>query len=281
MIKEINVSVITKAVEELCAQVNFTLCDDVVCAITNAQKQEANETAKGILSEILENSKIADSEKIALCQDTGVVEVFVSLGQDVKIVGGSLTESINKAVANAYTQNYLRKSIVCDPFERKNTNDNTPASIYYDVVAGSELSITVLPKGAGTENASVLKMFAPTVPWEVIEKYIVDTVKENGVKSCPPLIVGVGIGGTFSKVAYIAKKALLRQIGSQNKNPVYAKKEKELLDKVNATNVGPMGLGGNTTAIAVHIETLPCHIASLPVAVSFSCHSLRRKTILL
>jgi len=281
MTKEINISVISKAVEELCVQANFTLCDDVTCAVINAQKQETNETAKSILSEILENSKIAYSQKIALCQDTGVAEIYVTLGQDVKIVGGSLTECINSAVANAYTQNYLRKSIVSDPFERKNTNDNTPAFIYYDVVAGSELSITVLPKGAGTENASVLKMFAPNVPWEDIEKFIIDTVKENGVKSCPPLIVGVGIGGTFSKVAYLAKRALLRQIGSQNKNPIYAIKESELLNEINATNVGPMGLGGNTTALAVHIETAPCHIASLPVAISFSCHSLRRKTVLL
>jgi len=281
MTKEINVSVISKAVEELCSQANFALSDDVICAILNAKAQETNETAKGILSEIIENSKIADLQKIALCQDTGVVEVFVTLGQDVKIVGGSLTEGINNAVVKAYSQNYLRKSVVNDPFERKNTQDNTPASIYYEVVTGDKLSITVLPKGAGTENASTLKMFAPTVSWDDVKKYIIDSVKENGVKSCPPLIVGIGIGGTFSKVAYLAKRALLRQIGSQNKNPIYAIKESELLNEINATNVGPMGLGGNITALAVHIKTAPCHIASLPIAISFSCHSLRRKTVLL
>jgi fumarate hydratase subunit alpha len=275
--RKIKAKQITETVSKLATQANFYLPQDVLRAVSHAFEIEKSERARKILSQILENAKIAQKREIPLCQDTGIAQVFLKLGQEAEIVEGSLVEAINEGVKVGYTKGYLRKSILSDPINRVNTGSNTPCEIYTEIVAGNKIEITLLPKGGGSENASALKMLTPSAGWAGVKEFVLETVKAKGVSSCPPLIVGVGIGGSFSSVGMLAKKALLRDIGSFSDDPAYAKKEKELLELINATGIGPMGLGGTTTAFAVSILAAPCHIAALPVAVSMQCHSCRRK----
>ncbi len=277
--REIAASLITETVSELCQKANVNLPDDVRKAIEAGALNEKAERALSILREIVENFKISQKTNAALCQDTGITEVFIKIGQDVHIFGGGLEDAINRGIAEGYKKGYLRKSVLNDPFERRNTQDNTPAVIYTEIVRGEKIEITVLPKGGGTENASALSMLLPLDGWAGVKDFVLKTVKEKGVKSCPPLVVGVGIGGSFSSVAMLSKKALLREIGTPAKDKSYGEKESELLKEINKTKIGPMGLGGNVTALAVHIESAPCHIAALPVAVSMQCHSCRRMTV--
>ncbi|MDR2192430.1 MAG: fumarate hydratase [Endomicrobium sp.] len=278
--KEINSTAITDAVIKLCAQANYELPEDVLNAVRTAYDKE-QEPAKSVLSEIIENAELAAKEQIPLCQDTGTANFFIKLGADVKISGIPLIKAVNKGVSQSYKENYLRKSIVNDPLERKNTQDNTPANIYVEETEGGKIEITFLPKGGGSENASMLAMLAPAAGWQGVKDFVIQVIKQKGANACPPLIVGVGIGGDFSTVAKIAKQTLIRQIGSKNTDVHYNEKEEELLKEINALGIGAMGLGGKTTALAVFIDAKPAHIASLPVAVSIQCHSCRRQTIIL
>jgi fumarate hydratase subunit alpha len=268
---------ITKTVARLCQHANYYLPRDVQEALTVAFQKEGSPRARQILTQISANARVAQERSIALCQDTGIAEIYVNLGQDVHIDGETLPDAVNRGVALGYTEGYLRTSIVADPLDRVNTNNNTPAQLTVTIVAGDQIEITVLPKGGGTENASALRMFTPSAGWPGIMEFVIETVREKGINSCPPLIVGVGIGGSFSAVGKLAKMGLLREVSSSAAG-AYAAREKELLDAVNALGIGPMGLGGSTTALAVHIEHAPCHIACLPVAVAMQCHSMRRVT---
>jgi fumarate hydratase subunit alpha len=269
---------ITKTVARLCQRANYALPCDVREALTGAFQKEGSPRAREILTQISDNARVAQEKSIALCQDTGIAEVYVNMGQDVHLQGETLQDAVNQGVALGYTEGYLRTSIVADPLDRVNTNDNTPAQLTVAIVPGDRLDITVLPKGGGTENASALRMFPPSAGWPGILEFVLETVREKGINACPPLIVGVGIGGSFSSVGKLAKMALLREVGSAPAAGAYAAREKELLEAVNALGIGPMGLGGSTTALAVHIEHAPCHIACLPVAVAMHCHSMRRAT---
>jgi len=277
-VRKIESNIITSAVKDLCAKVNYNLPDDVLKSINTSIPQEQG-VSRDILEQIADNAAIAKKEKVSLCQDTGTANFFVKLGKDVYIENGDIYDAINKGVALGYADNYLRKSIVSDPIERKNTMDNTPSNIYIDIVSGDKIEITFLPKGGGSENASALKMLTPSAGWEGAKEFVLSVIKDKGRDACPPLIVGVGIGGDFASVGLLSKKTLLREIGSANKNTFYAKKEQELLSEINKLNIGPMGMGGNPTALAVFIATKPTHIASLPVAVNIQCHSCRRKKI--
>lgn len=268
-------------IEDLCADINYDLSDDVLCSIKNNIQNDSS-ISDTVLKEIVENAKIAKDQKIALCQDTGTVNVFVKCGKNISFSDNSdIYSEINEGVKNGYYKYYLRKSIVADPIDRINTQTNTPANIYVDFVDGDKIEITMLAKGGGSENASELKMLTPADGWDGIKIFILDSVKRKGVNACPPLIIGVGIGGDFASVGLLAKKALLRDIGSKNSNKNYIEKENELLSEINKLNIGPMGLGGKCTALAVFIDTKPCHIASLPVAVNLQCHSHRKKTIII
>lgn len=278
--RTIDIKEIITAVEKLCADTNFELPADVLKALQEASQYEDG-IAKSILNEIIENAEIAFKEKIPLCQDTGTANFFIKIGQDIKIIGGNIHIAINKGLASAYTNNYLRKSIVSDPFDRKNTKDNTPANIYIDIVEGDKIEIAFMPKGGGSENASALKMLTPSDGWDGVKGFVIEAIKAKGANACPPIIVGIGIGGDFASVGKIAKKALFRKIGSRNNDPEYALKEKELLEDINKLNIGPMGMGGKITALDVFIEARPTHIASLPTAVNIQCHSCRRKTIII
>ena len=279
-VRTIESEIIINKISDLCGEVNFNLPQDVIDAVKTYIKND-NSIADNILNEILENAKIAKQDKIPLCQDTGTANFFVKIGKKVKIVGNDINIAINKGVSNGYTKHYLRKSIVCDPLDRVNTKDNTPANIYCDYVDGDKIEITMLAKGGGSENASFLKMLTPLDGWNGVKKFVIESVKLKGSNACPPIIVGLGIGGDFASVGLLAKKALLRSIGSNNKSKFYDDKEKELFDEINKLNIGPMGLGGVPTALAVFIETKPCHIASMPVAINIQCHSCRRKTIII
>lgn len=279
--REIQAAKITEAVARLCQQANFFLPEDVWRCIESSARQEDAVTGRDIFDQIRENAQIATKKELPLCQDTGITDIFIKLGQDCHITGGSFEQAVNEGVAAGYTKGYLRKSIVANPLHRKNTGDNTPAQITCDIVPGDKLEITVLPKGGGSENASALKMLTPSAGWEGIREFVVEAVKAKGINACPPLVIGVGIGGDFSSVAKLAKKSLLRELGRPADDFYYAEREKDLLKSVNATGIGPMGLGGKVTAMAVHIEWAPCHIASLPVAVSIQCHSCRRRTEIL
>ena len=265
--KKINSEIIINKVCELCGDVNFNLPQDVIDCISSYIKND-DSISDNILKEILENAKIASSKKIALCQDTGTANFFVKIGRQVEIVGDDIVTIINKGVSEGYKKYYLRKSIVIDPLNRINTKDNTPANIYCDFVEGDNIEITVLTKGGGSENASFLKMLTPLDGWEGIKNFVIDSIKLKGANACPPIIVGLGIGGDFASVGLLAKKALLRTIGSKNIKQEYNDKEQELLKEINNLNIGPMGLGGKPTALAVFIETKPCHIASMPVAIN-------------
>ena len=276
--RTISAANITETVARLCQRANYFLPCDVEEALTKALQKETSPRAWEILTQISGNIRVAHERSIALCQDTGIAEVFVNIGQDVHIEGDILQDAVNKGVALGYTMGYLRTSIVADPLDRVNTHDNTPAQLTLAMVPGDRIEITVLPKGGGTENASALRMFPPSAGWPGIVEFVLETVREKGINSCPPLIVGVGIGGSFSAVGKLAKTALLRQVGSAPAAGAYAAREKELLDAINALGLGPMGLGGRTTALAVHIEHAPCHIACLPVAIAMNCHSTRRMT---
>lgn len=279
--RKIQAEIITEAVKTLLLDANFSLPKDVLRKIKIAYKKEKNPRAKMIFEQILKNENIARREKIPLCQDTGTVVVFLEVGQDIQIVGGNLTDAINEGVRRAYKKGYLRKSIVADPLERKNTGDNTPASIHAKIVPGSKLKISILAKGGGAENMSALKMFAPSATVKDIKNFIIYTVISAGANACPPVVVGVGLGGTFDTVGLLAKKSLLRELNSKNPKKIYQKLEKEILADINKTGLGPMALGGRTTALAVLIETAPTHITSLPVAVNIQCHALRKKSVVL
>ena len=275
--KTINVNEIIKTVKELSIEANCYLPNDVKEAIEEAEKNEKWPIANNILNKILENSQIAAAEKMPICQDTGMACVFVDIGQDVHITGGSLEEAINEGVRQGYAEGFLRKSVVKDPIHRVNTNDNTPALIYYNMVPGDKVKITVAPKGFGSENMSRIAMLKPSDGLEGVKNFVLETVRMAGPNPCPPIVIGVGIGGSFDKAAYLAKKALIRPVNENNTDEFYSNLEKELLEEVNKIGIGPQGFGGKTTALALNIETYPTHIAGLPVAVNINCHATRHK----
>lgn len=279
--KEINVSKITDEVKRLCIECNYFLNDDIMNSFKNMKEKEPFPVAKNIIDILMQNAEIAAKDHMPMCQDTGMTVVFVEIGQEVHIEGGSLEDAINEGVRRGYEEGYLRKSVVKDPIDRVNTKDNTPAVIHYSIVPGDKLKITVAPKGFGSENMSQLKMLKPSDGLEGVKKFVINVVKEAGPNPCPPIIVGIGIGGTFEKSAYLAKKSLLRRIDKRNENPFYAKLEEELLNEINALGIGPQGFGGLTTALAVNIEAYATHIAGLPVAVNISCHATRHAEVTL
>lgn len=279
--REIQSNQITDTVARLCMEANYDLGDDVYQALKAGAESEESPVGREIFSQLIENAEIARAEQVPMCQDTGFALVFVELGQDAHITGGLLGDAINVGVAKGYSEGYLRKSIVGHPLERKNTGNNTPAVIHTEIVPGEQLRITIAPKGGGSENMSGVRMLKPSDGIEGVKKFVVELVKAAGSNPCPPIIVGVGIGGTMDKAAVLSKKALLREIGEHNANPPDAELEKELLRLVNDTGVGPAGLGGRITALAVNVETFPCHIASLPVAVTIQCHAARHKEAVL
>ena len=275
--KTINVNEIIKTVKELSIEANYYLPNDVKEAIEEAEKNEKWPIANNILNKILENSQIASAEKMPICQDTGMACVFIDIGQDVHITGGSLEEAINEGVRQGYAEGFLRKSVVKDPLHRVNTNDNTPALIYYNMVPGDKVKITVAPKGFGSENMSRIAMLKPSDGLEGVKNFVLETVRMAGPNPCPPIVIGIGIGGSFDKAAYLAKKALIRPVNENNTDEFYSNLEKELLEEVNKIGIGPQGFGGKTTALALNIETYPTHIAGLPVAVNINCHATRHK----
>ncbi len=278
--REIHVDEIRDNVAQICIEASYDLSEDVCTAFDRAQQTETAPAAKEIIGLLKENARIAREDRIPICQDTGIAVFFVEVGQDLRIKNGFLTEAINEGVRKGYKEGYLRKSVV-DPLTRRNTGDNTPAIIYTEVVPGDKLRISFMPKGAGSENMSAIRMLRPTEGIEGIKEFVLECVKKAGANPCPPIVVGVGIGGTFEKAALMAKKSLLRHIGSPNPKLELASLEEELLKAVNRTGIGPEGLGGKVTAMAVHVESHPCHIASLPVAVNINCHAARHKTIIL
>jgi fumarate hydratase subunit alpha len=278
--REIDTKLLTEKVRDLCMKANTDLEEDVLQAFDRAMEEEESSLGIGILQELKENARIAKEENVPICQDTGFAVVFVELGQDVHLVGGNLTEAIQEGVRQGYRDGYLRKSI-CHPFTRANTGDNTPAIIHTEVVPGDKVKITVAPKGGGSENMSRVTMLTPSDGVEGIKRFVVQRVKESGSNPCPPTIVGVGIGGTLEQAALLAKKSLLRQIGSRNPDPELDKLESEILTEINKLGIGPQGLGGRTTSLAVHILMMPCHIASFPLAVNIQCHAHRHKEIVI
>ncbi len=273
--REIDTALLTGTIEKLCIQANVHLPEDVRCRIRSCRDSEPWELARGILDNIIENFEIADAEEVPICQDTGMACVFLKIGQDVHLTGGDLTEAVDEGVRRGYEKGYLRKSVVRDPVRRGNTGDNTPAMLYTEIVPGEQIEITVAPKGFGSENMSAVRMFKPSAGIDGIKDFILETVRTAGPNPCPPIVVGVGIGGTFDKAALIAKKALLRPIGEHHPDPFYRELEEEMLEKVNALGIGPQGFGGRTTALAVNVETLPTHIAGMPCAVNINCHVTR------
>lgn len=279
--REISVNTITEAVAKLCIQANCVLNDDVYCALENAKKTEKSEIGKEILCQLTENADIAKDETVPICQDTGMAVVFVEIGQEVHIAGGLLTDAVNEGVRKGYTEGYLRKSVVSDPFIRVNTNDNTPAIIHYDIVGGDKVKIIVAPKGFGSENMSKIYMLKPSAGIEGAKDAIVQAVDEAGPNPCPPMVVGVGVGGNFEMAAYLAKKALLRPIGSHSDKPHLREMEEELLERMNNLGIGPQGLGGVTTVLGVNVESYPTHIAGMPIAVNISCHVTRHAEVIL
>ena len=276
--REIQASQITDVIERLCIAACQYLPEDVKTAIRQCRKKEDWEIAQGVLDNIIENYEIAEREQVPICQDTGMACVFLEIGQDVHIVGGGLREAVDEGVRRGYDKGYLRKSVVKDPVRRGNTGDNTPAMLYTEIVPGEQVRITVAPKGFGSENMSAVRMFKPSAGIEGIKSFILETVEAAGPNPCPPIVIGVGIGGTFDKAALLAKKALLRDLDSHNPDPYYAALEEELLEKVNRLGIGPQGFGGRTTAIGLNIETLPTHIAGMPCAININCHVTRHKT---
>lgn len=270
--RELDVSVITENICDMCIEANHFLSDDMKKVFNEAVETEESPLGKQVLSQLKENLQIAGDEMIPICQDTGMAVVFIDIGQDVHLVGGDLTSAINEGVRRGYTQGYLRKSVVADPIFRENTKDNTPAVIHYSIVAGENVSITVAPKGFGSENMSRVFMLKPADGIEGVKEAILTAVRDAGPNACPPMVVGVGIGGTFEKCAYLAKKALTRNLDEKPEAEYVQELEKEMLSKINRLGIGPGGLGGTKTALAVNIETYPTHIAGLPVAVNICCH---------
>lgn len=279
--RSISANRITKEIKKLCLDINFNLPDDVVKSLKKGSKEETSYLGKYVLRNLLDNIEIAKKENIPMCQDTGFVTVFIEVGQNVKITGGSLKNAVNKGVSEAYKKAYLRKSIVNDPILRVNTKDNTPAVIHTEIVPGDKIRINLAAKGAGSENMSAIAMLKPADGIDGIKRFVLEQVKKAGANPCPPIIVGVGIGGTFEKAAILAKHALYRKLGKKNKNKTFATLEKKLLKEINNLGIGPEGFGGRLTALAVNIETYPCHIASLPVAINICCYASRHKEVLI
>lgn len=276
--RELSVTKITDAVERLCMDACYHLPEDVKDAILRSRAAEDGEIAKTVLDNIIENYRIADADNVPICQDTGMACVFLEIGQDVHLVDGDLTQAVNEGVRRGYQNGYLRKSVVADPVRRGNAGDNTPAMLYIDIVAGENVKITVGPKGFGSENMSAVRMLKPSDGIEGIKAFILETVEKAGPNPCPPMVIGVGIGGTFDKVTLLSKKALMRPVDTSHPDPYYAALEDELLEKINALGIGPQGFGGKTTALALNIETMPTHIAGMPCAVNINCHATRHKT---
>ena len=276
-IRTIKAETITDTVERLFKDLNYNIGNDISEALCNAQKNEESPVGKAVIAQLLENNKIAAEEKIPICQDTGMAVLFVEYGERV-VIDGNFKEAVEEGVRRAYIGGYLRKSVVTDPvFDRVNTKDNTPAIIYTDIVEGDKIKILAGCKGFGSENMSQIKMLTPSAGIEGVKQFILDAVKYAGPNPCPPIVDGIGIGGTFEKAAQLAKKATLRPINTKNEDPRYAKLEDELIEEINKMGFGPAGLGGNTTAIGVNVETYPTHIAGMPVAVNISCHAARHK----
>ena len=270
--REISSDIITQTIAQMCIEANHHLTPDMEAALINAGESEISPLGKQVLSQLRENLKIADEDMIPICQDTGMAVVFVEMGQEVHITGASLSDAINEGVRKGYTEGYLRKSVVGDPLERVNTGDNTPAVIHYDIVPGDTFKLTVAPKGFGSENMSRVFMLKPAEGMEGVKNAVLTAVNDAGPNACPPMVMGVGIGGTFEKAAIMAKRALLRPAGEHSEIPYVSNLEKELLEKINKSGIGPGGLGGRMTALAVNILTYPTHIAGLPVAINICCH---------
>ena len=280
--REINVKDLIPIVKKLCIEANYYIGEDIISKIKEFKEKEESPTAKNVLDILLENYELAEKEQMPICQDTGVAVYFVELGQDVHIVGGDFTEAINEGVRQGYKDGYLRKSMVDDPIiDRINTKDNTPAIIYTDIVPGDEITITIAPKGGGSENMSEVKMMKAADGIEGVIDFVVDRINRSGGNPCPPIVVGVGLGGNFEQSALLAKKSLLRSLTEKNPDPKWAKVEDEILEKVNNLGIGPQGLGGRTTALGVFILSKPCHIASMPVAVNVQCHAARHKSVVI
>ena len=275
--REIHISEIISTVRDLCIESNYYLSSDVKESLCKAKEDETWPLAENVLDQLILNSNIAQKEDMPICQDTGMACVFVEIGQEVHIVGGLLQDAINEGVRRGYDEGFLRKSVVKDPIHRVNTKDNTPAIIYYDIVSGDKIKITVAPKGFGSENMSRIKMLKPSDGLQGVKDFIIETVKLAGPNPCPPIVVGVGIGGTFDKAAYLAKKALIRPLNKRNDEKFYSDLEEELLETINKLGIGTQGFGGKTTALGLNIETYPTHIAGLPVAVNINCHATRHK----
>ena len=276
--RTVNVEEISKNIKEMCIEANHFLSKDMDIAMKNAVSTEKSPLGKKILSQLQDNLKIAGEDMIPICQDTGMAVVFLEIGQDVHFEGGDLEDAVNEGIRRGYVDGYLRKSVVKDPVRRGNTGDNTPAMIYTEIVPGENIKITVGPKGFGSENMSAIRMFKPSHGLQGIKDFIIETVETAGPNPCPPMVVGVGIGGTFDKAALLAKKALMRPLDSSNPDPFYADLEKEMLEKINELGIGPQGFGGKTTAIGLNIETMPTHIAGMPCAININCHVTRHKT---
>ena len=270
--REVNVSIITDNIKEMCIEANHFLTDDMKNVFENAVKNEESALGKQVLGQLEENLKVAGEDMIPICQDTGMAVVFINVGQDVHLTGGDITDAINEGVRRGYVDGYLRKSVVKDPIYRENTKDNTPAVIHFNIVPGDKVDITVAPKGFGSENMSRVFMLKPADGIEGVQEAILTAVKDAGPNACPPMVVGVGIGGTFEKCAYLAKKALTRDLNEESPVEYVRDLEKEMLEKINKLGIGPGGLGGTQTALAINIETYPTHIAGLPVAVNICCH---------
>ncbi len=279
--RTIHTDTVIETVKNLCIRANIFLGEDVKCALSSASQKETKKSAKEFLERLKENLSVAEKKEIPVCQDTGMAVVFVKLGQDVHIEGISLTDAINHGVSKGYTEGYLRKSVVKDPILRGNTGDNTPAVIHYDIVPGDKLTITVAPKGFGSENMSAVKMLKPSDGIEGVKQFVLETVKKAGANPCPPIVVGVGIGGTMEKCALLAKEALSLELDHENPDPFYKALEEELLLKINETGIGVQGFGGANTALCVKVRTYPTHIAGLPCAVNINCHVARHKTVVL
>ena len=277
MIRTVNTEDIVKNIKEMCIEANHYLSKDMDKALKDATVSEKSELGKKILNQLQENLKIADEEMIPICQDTGMAVVFLKIGQDVHFEGENLEDAINDGIRQGYVEGYLRKSVVKDPIERENTKDNTPGVIHYEIVPGDQVEITVAPKGFGSENMSRVIMLKPADGIEGVKREILETVRLAGPNACPPVVVGVGIGGTFEKCALLAKKALTRELGSHNPIPYVKKLEEEMLEQINQLKIGPGGLGGTTTALGINIETYPTHIAGLPLAINMCCHVNRHK----
>lgn len=273
--RNINVSEIESLISELCIKANKKLPESLECKIRECGKIEKSAVGRAVFDDLCANIDAAKSEDLPICQDTGMAVIFMKIGQDVHIEGGSLREAVNRGVAKGYTDGYLRKSIVRDPLERVNTNDNTPAVLHIDITDGENIEIDVCPKGFGSENMSALKMFTPSATYDDIIGFVKDSISKAGSNPCPPIVVGVGIGGDFEMCAYLAKKALCRDVAIRNPKPLYADLEQKMLDEINKLGIGPQGFGGTVTALAVNIEEYPTHIAGLPVSVNVGCHVTR------